>query len=218
MLAIRQIVDPASSIWLMQAPCWGSWCARRTIAAAAPVGSPTMDFHVECEAEEDGRWIGEVPELQGVLVYGQSADEATIKANAGSSRHCGASGARRGAPSIGSYFAHRCMNQWPSSKARWGLAARFASAGRSSVKRVSSHPEREGWADCVFAFHDNDEIGPRMLSHIAKHTGLEPKVFLWCKCRPTRQSRGRDAYSGAPKVPGSNIACHPRKCSTSCRL
>lgn len=39
-----------------------------------------MDFHVECELEEDGRWIGEVPELPGVLVYGRSADEATVKA------------------------------------------------------------------------------------------------------------------------------------------
>jgi predicted RNase H-like HicB family nuclease len=26
----------------------------------------------------------------------------------------------------------------------------------------------------VFAFHDNDELGPRMLSRIAKHTGLTP--------------------------------------------
>jgi predicted RNA binding protein YcfA (HicA-like mRNA interferase family) len=27
----------------------------------------------------------------------------------------------------------------------------------------------------VFAFHDKDEIGPKMLARIAKHTGLEPK-------------------------------------------
>jgi hypothetical protein len=26
----------------------------------------------------------------------------------------------------------------------------------------------------VFAFHDNDEIGPAMMSRIAKHTGLQP--------------------------------------------
>jgi predicted RNA binding protein YcfA (HicA-like mRNA interferase family) len=32
---------------------------------------------------------------------------------------------------------------------------------------------RPGWADFVFAFHDNDEIGSRMLSRIAKHTGLK---------------------------------------------
>jgi hypothetical protein len=32
-----------------------------------------MDFHSECEPEEDGRWIGEVPELPGVLAYGCSS-------------------------------------------------------------------------------------------------------------------------------------------------
>jgi predicted RNA binding protein YcfA (HicA-like mRNA interferase family) len=34
--------------------------------------------------------------------------------------------------------------------------------------------EREGWTDFVFAFHDSDELGPRMLERIAKHTGLTP--------------------------------------------
>jgi hypothetical protein len=32
--------------------------------------------------------------------------------------------------------------------------------------------ERSGWPDYVFAFHDDDEIGPRMLARIAKKTGL----------------------------------------------
>jgi hypothetical protein len=32
---------------------------------------------------------------------------------------------------------------------------------------------RPGYADFVFAFHDGDEIGPRMLARIAKHTGLK---------------------------------------------
>lgn len=31
-----------------------------------------------------------------------------------------------------------------------------------------------GWPDYVFAFHDDEEIRPRMLSRIAKHTGLTP--------------------------------------------
>ncbi|MFN9071809.1 MAG: type II toxin-antitoxin system HicB family antitoxin [Cyanobacteriota bacterium] len=35
-----------------------------------------MNFTLECEQEEDGRWIGAVPELPGVLAYGiYSADE-----------------------------------------------------------------------------------------------------------------------------------------------
>jgi predicted RNA binding protein YcfA (HicA-like mRNA interferase family) len=31
-----------------------------------------------------------------------------------------------------------------------------------------------GWADFTFAFHDRDEIGPRMLARIGKQTGLKP--------------------------------------------
>jgi predicted RNA binding protein YcfA (HicA-like mRNA interferase family) len=34
---------------------------------------------------------------------------------------------------------------------------------------------RPGWTDFVFAFHDREEIGPRMLARIAKHTGLQPE-------------------------------------------
>lgn len=33
---------------------------------------------------------------------------------------------------------------------------------------------RENSANFVFAFHDSDEIGPKMLARIAKHTGLTP--------------------------------------------
>jgi hypothetical protein len=32
---------------------------------------------------------------------------------------------------------------------------------------------RPGWPDVVFAFHDNEEIGPRMPARIAKVTGLK---------------------------------------------
>ncbi len=39
-----------------------------------------MELTLECEREEDGRWLAEVPELPGVLVYGASADEAMAKA------------------------------------------------------------------------------------------------------------------------------------------
>jgi predicted RNA binding protein YcfA (HicA-like mRNA interferase family) len=43
------------------------------------------------------------------------------------------------------------------------------------IKRTSgSHRtlSRAGWPDVVFAFHDDEEIGPRMLARIAKKTGL----------------------------------------------
>jgi predicted RNase H-like HicB family nuclease len=39
-------------------------------------------FTVELEREEDGRWIGEVPDLPGVLTYGRTRDEAVAKAKA----------------------------------------------------------------------------------------------------------------------------------------
>ena len=39
-------------------------------------------YAVEVEQESDGRWIAEVPELPGVLTYGQSRDEAIRKAQA----------------------------------------------------------------------------------------------------------------------------------------
>ena len=41
-----------------------------------------MNFHIESEREEDGRWIAEVPEIPGVLTYGVSAQEAMGKAEA----------------------------------------------------------------------------------------------------------------------------------------
>ncbi len=68
------------------------------------------------------------------------------------------------------------MTQWPSAKVSRVLAALLRIGWR--IKRQSgSHRvlARDGWPDYVFAFHDRDEIGPRMLSRIAKHTGLTPE-------------------------------------------
>ncbi|GHU11901.1 hypothetical protein FACS1894151_11540 [Spirochaetia bacterium] len=67
------------------------------------------------------------------------------------------------------------MSLWPSTKASRVLAA-LQRIGWSVKRQVSSHKtlERAGWTDYVFAFHGGDEIGPKMLARIAKHTGLEP--------------------------------------------
>jgi predicted RNA binding protein YcfA (HicA-like mRNA interferase family) len=47
-----------------------------------------------------------------------------------------------------------------------------------SIKRETggSHRvlQREGWPDFVFSFHGSEEIGPKMLSRVAKRTGLTP--------------------------------------------
>lgn len=58
------------------------------------------------------------------------------------------------------------MSQWPSTRAKRVLAALL----RGSHRVV----ERVNWPDFVFAFHDDEEIGPRMLARIAKRTGLQP--------------------------------------------
>lgn len=68
------------------------------------------------------------------------------------------------------------MSQWRSAKARRVLAALLRIGWSIKRQSGSSHKvlERAGWPDYVFAFHDNDEIGPRMLARIAKRTGLQP--------------------------------------------
>lgn len=39
-----------------------------------------MNFNIEYEQEEDGRWIAEATGLPGVLAYGQTREEAMAKA------------------------------------------------------------------------------------------------------------------------------------------
>ncbi|MCE2483985.1 MAG: type II toxin-antitoxin system HicB family antitoxin [Desulfurellaceae bacterium] len=41
-----------------------------------------MNFTVEVEQEEDGRWLGEVAELPGALAYGQTREEAIARVQA----------------------------------------------------------------------------------------------------------------------------------------
>ena len=41
-----------------------------------------MQYSVELELEDDGRWIAEVPALSGVMAYGPTRDEALAKAEA----------------------------------------------------------------------------------------------------------------------------------------
>jgi predicted RNA binding protein YcfA (HicA-like mRNA interferase family) len=66
------------------------------------------------------------------------------------------------------------MSHWGSAKARQVLAALLRIGW--AVKRQSggSHRvlARPGWPDFIFAFHEGEEIGPRMLARIARRTGL----------------------------------------------
>jgi hypothetical protein len=41
-----------------------------------------MRLSLDLDREEDARWIAEVPELPGVLVYGETREDAMVKVNA----------------------------------------------------------------------------------------------------------------------------------------
>ena len=68
------------------------------------------------------------------------------------------------------------MSRWPSRQADRVLSA-LLRIGWTIKRQTGSHRilAREGWPTFVFAFHDGDEIGPRMLARIARHTGLKPE-------------------------------------------
>jgi predicted RNA binding protein YcfA (HicA-like mRNA interferase family) len=68
------------------------------------------------------------------------------------------------------------VSQWPAVKARRLLAALLRIGWRIKRERGSHRVlERAGRPDYTFAFHDSEEIGPRMLSRIARATGLTEK-------------------------------------------
>lgn len=69
------------------------------------------------------------------------------------------------------------MSQWPSAKAsrvyrallKIGWTLKSTASGGSHRTLI-----RPGYTPYTWAFHDSDEIGPKMLARIAKHTGLQP--------------------------------------------
>jgi predicted RNA binding protein YcfA (HicA-like mRNA interferase family) len=69
------------------------------------------------------------------------------------------------------------MSRWPSTKAQQVLAALLRIGWTIKREHGTSHRvlARPGWPDYVFAFHDREEIGPKMMARIAKHTGLTPQ-------------------------------------------
>jgi len=88
-------------------------------------------MRIEVDQEDDGRWIAEIPELAGVMVYDSTRDAAISKAKA--------------------------------------LALRVLA---DRLEHGEEIPELQG----VFAFHDRDEIGPKMLARVARRTGLAPTI------------------------------------------
>jgi len=61
------------------------------------------------------------------------------------------------------------MSQWHSVKAK-RLFSALLRLGWNVKRQTGSHKvlAKLGWPDVVFAFHDNEEIGPRMLAALPK--------------------------------------------------
>jgi predicted RNA binding protein YcfA (HicA-like mRNA interferase family) len=68
------------------------------------------------------------------------------------------------------------MSRWGGTRARRVLSA-LLKKGWSLKRQSGSHRilSTDDWPDFVFAFHDREEIAPRMLARIAKHTDLTPE-------------------------------------------
>lgn len=68
------------------------------------------------------------------------------------------------------------MSTWKAVKAKRVLAA-LLRIGWTVKRQTGSHRTlcRADWSDYVFAFHDHEEIGPKLLARITKYTGLTPE-------------------------------------------
>ena len=66
------------------------------------------------------------------------------------------------------------MSRFPATKSRRVLST-LLRIGWTIKRQSGSHKTlaRDGWPDVVFAFHDDEELGPIMLARIAKKTGLQ---------------------------------------------
>ena len=68
------------------------------------------------------------------------------------------------------------MTSWPSTRASRVLAA-LLRLGWTIKRQDGSHRtlSRAGWPNVTFAFHESEEIGPKMMARVAKATGLSPE-------------------------------------------
>src|SRR5436305_2012327 len=124
-----------------------------------------MSLSIEVEQEEDGRWIAEVADLPGVLAYGQTRGGHRAGAVAVPARPGRPVGARRVGTLPRPIVLGVAVSRWPATKARRVLAALLRIGWVIKRQSGGSHRvlARAGWPDDVFAFHDDEEIGPQML-------------------------------------------------------
>ena len=69
------------------------------------------------------------------------------------------------------------MSKWPATKAKRVLSALLRIGWQIKRQSGGSHRvlSRPGFEDFVFAFHDEQEIGPAMLARMGKRSGLKPE-------------------------------------------
>ena len=53
-----------------------------TVATVPRVPEGGESFKIEFDHEEDGRWIAEIPDLPGVMAYGETKQDAEVKVTA----------------------------------------------------------------------------------------------------------------------------------------
>jgi predicted RNase H-like HicB family nuclease len=76
----RFAIDASKPCCFVQAIC----CAQMKLGLdwnKAEQGA-SVNYRIEFEQEEDGRWIADIPELPGVMAYGSSKREAESKVQA----------------------------------------------------------------------------------------------------------------------------------------
>jgi predicted RNA binding protein YcfA (HicA-like mRNA interferase family) len=83
----------------------------------------------------------------------------------------------------------RRVSTWPSTKAGRVLGALtrigWTVKRQTESHRILSRPQRP---DVVFAFHDDEEIGPKMVARIASNTGLRPEDLSFRVKSPSRRA------------------------------
>lgn len=126
-----------------------------------------MNVTIKLDREEDGRWIAQAIGLPGVMCYRQTRDEAIRRAE------------RLAMEVIAGRIVH---GEHPSSS----LGVSFAISDEQLARQQSearprcigedrAASEAPAWPDYEFTFHEQDEIGPRILARVARRTGLSPE-------------------------------------------
>lgn len=127
------------------------------------------------DQENDGRWIAEVPSLNGVLVYGETREEAIKKVK--ELALCVIDDRIEHGESLPTHTKKKEFvvkeNGFQSVKSERLLNSLLR--GGWEIKRETDLYKilsREGFPDFVFGFDDEDEIKEKILSKITRKNGL----------------------------------------------